>query len=372
MKSGKIKNYFAGGNTTKGFYSLFSYLPQNMEKIYIIKGGPGTGKSTFMKKIGKDAVERGYDIEKHWCSSDNESLDGLVIPELKTAILDGTAPHTVDPVNPGAVDEIINLGIYWDSDYLEEYRTEIINLNEEISRNFKKTYYYLKLAKMINDEIEDYLKEGYCPLIASKTAEQLIDEIIPVDSILESGTERHLLGSGITPSGYINYFDNLTEDIDNRYLVRGKPGCGKSKLMKKIARTCQERGYFVTYLHCAFNPEKIDAVIINKLNTALINDTWPHTVKEKRENDNIINMMNTIDNDVLARNLDEINESRELLNKFMEKAFTQLNKAKLNHDELEKYYVEAMDFTGVENRRQKLLDNIMNNVNLDVLLPHQN
>ena len=47
------------------------------------------------------------------CSSDNNSLDGIVIPKLKIAILDGTA-HVVDPVFPGVVDEIINLGQFWD------------------------------------------------------------------------------------------------------------------------------------------------------------------------------------------------------------------------------------------------------------------
>jgi len=37
-------------------------------------------------------VERGYDVEFMHCSSDNNSLDGVVIPSLKIALLDGTAP----------------------------------------------------------------------------------------------------------------------------------------------------------------------------------------------------------------------------------------------------------------------------------------
>lgn len=109
-KKGAIKHVFPGGNTTKGFYSYYQYIlgQEEATRIICLKGGPGVGKSTFMKTIGKKMVDSGYDIEFMHCSSDVNSLDGVVIPAIKIAILDGTAPHVVDPKNPGAVDEIIN------------------------------------------------------------------------------------------------------------------------------------------------------------------------------------------------------------------------------------------------------------------------
>jgi len=47
-----------------------------------------------MRKIGEEMLERGYDVEFHCCSSDNGSLDGVVIPAIKVAMLDGTAPQS--------------------------------------------------------------------------------------------------------------------------------------------------------------------------------------------------------------------------------------------------------------------------------------
>lgn len=96
--SGTVKHYFPGGNTSKGFYSLYRYImPQNQAKrIFCIKGGPGTGKSFLMKKIGNQYLKKGYDIEYHHCSSDNDSLDGVVIKDLNIVFLDGTSPHVVD------------------------------------------------------------------------------------------------------------------------------------------------------------------------------------------------------------------------------------------------------------------------------------
>ena len=57
MKKNNIK-YFLAANSCEGFYSEFdnSYLPDGEWRAYIIKGGPGTGKSSFMKRFA-DAAE---------------------------------------------------------------------------------------------------------------------------------------------------------------------------------------------------------------------------------------------------------------------------------------------------------------------------
>ncbi|MGE5629666.1 MAG: hypothetical protein ACM3TR_01065 [Caulobacteraceae bacterium] len=95
-KKGTVKKVFPGGNTCKGFYSFYDYIiPRDVARIFVIKGGPGVGKSSFMKAIGEEFQNEGYDLEFHFCSSDNNSLDGLVIKDLKVALLDGTAPQRV-------------------------------------------------------------------------------------------------------------------------------------------------------------------------------------------------------------------------------------------------------------------------------------
>ena len=111
---GDQRNIYPGGNTPRGFYSYYNYiLPQRKaEKIYCIKGGPGSGKSTLMKKTGEYFLEKGEDVDYLWCSSDPDSLDGILLPDRGVAVIDGTAPHVTDPVNPGAVDKIINLGMF--------------------------------------------------------------------------------------------------------------------------------------------------------------------------------------------------------------------------------------------------------------------
>lgn len=161
MGTGRIKHVFPGGNTSLGFFSYYDHLtPPDATRVFILKGGPGVGKSSFMRKIGEEMRSRGFDIEHHHCSSDNDSLDGVVIPAAGVALLDGTAPHVVDPVNPGAVSEIIHLGDYWNEAKLRAAREQILAVNRRLGRLFATAYSQLAEAKVIRDEMESYVTES--------------------------------------------------------------------------------------------------------------------------------------------------------------------------------------------------------------------
>ena len=88
-------HFFLGANSGQGFQNLFPSFckPEDHYDLIVLKGGPGVGKSTMMRRIGKAMEERGEDVEYLYCSGDPNSLDGVHIPRVRTAIVDGTAPH---------------------------------------------------------------------------------------------------------------------------------------------------------------------------------------------------------------------------------------------------------------------------------------
>ena len=93
-------SYFLGANSYRGFYSLYNdfvYSPM-IDRLFIIKGGAGCGKSSFMKTVASAANEAGLDVERIICSGDPDSLDGIFIPGLRIAYVDGTAPHAAVPM----------------------------------------------------------------------------------------------------------------------------------------------------------------------------------------------------------------------------------------------------------------------------------
>ena len=78
--------------------------------VMVLKGGPGVGKNTFMREIGKTMERAGTPVEYLWCSGDPDSLDGVVLPALRCAVVDGTSPHVVEPRFPAAVGRYVDLG----------------------------------------------------------------------------------------------------------------------------------------------------------------------------------------------------------------------------------------------------------------------
>ena len=96
----QVTNFFAGANSGAGFQNLFREI-LDVEDAYdfmILKGGPGVGKNTFMREIGRTMEQAGTAVEYLWCSGDPDSLDGVVLPELRCAVVDGTAPHGTAPL----------------------------------------------------------------------------------------------------------------------------------------------------------------------------------------------------------------------------------------------------------------------------------
>ena len=150
-----IRHMFPGNNTGQGFFSYFAYLlPQaQAQRVYCLKGGPGVGKSTFLKRIGERMAQEGFALEYMHCASDPDSLDGLVIPALGVALIDGTAPHVIDPAYPAAVDEIVNLGEFWDAAAIRENRGEIVRINGEIKGQYRRAFQYLAAAKCLMDDV---------------------------------------------------------------------------------------------------------------------------------------------------------------------------------------------------------------------------
>ena len=96
--------YFLGANSPTGFYSLYDQLlpPEQASAIYILKGGPGCGKSTLMRRVAALAQEAGEPVEYILCSGDPDSLDAILLPGKKAALVVGTAPHVIAPLGHSA------------------------------------------------------------------------------------------------------------------------------------------------------------------------------------------------------------------------------------------------------------------------------
>lgn len=144
--------WFAAANSEHGFENHFPALfsaGAGADALYIVKGGPGTGKSGLMRRVARCAGEAGWQVVFLLCSSDPASLDGLLLtaPDGRTVgMLDGTAPHAWEPTLPGTRENLLDLGAFWDVRMLTAQRDAIVRLNLRKSAAYQRAYRCLRAA----------------------------------------------------------------------------------------------------------------------------------------------------------------------------------------------------------------------------------
>ncbi len=350
----KEKHYYAGNNTAEGFYSCFEnvFNPFELNHLYILKGGPGVGKSSFMTKLAAKMHEKDYSVEYVHCSSDNDSLDGIIIPDLKIAFVDGTEPHALDPILPGTVDEIINLGEFLDSKQLEKHKHQIIQINESKSHLYKSAYNYLKAAGIISEEInslyDQFINADKFNSVCAESIEKLL---INFPDLKKSPKTKKLFSEAYTANGYISHTYSLRKN-KRVWAVIGENINYTSELLKKIADKAADRGYD-TELYCIpLEPDKLQHVLIPEMNLIVISSESYLT----NGFEEVIDLHSIMDTDNLRIHISEIENNLHLFDLLIKNALEKLSEAKKYHELLEVFYINSMNFNGVD----KCFENILN------------
>ena len=348
------RHMFPGGNTSKGFYSFYRYIlsQEDANRIICIKGGPGTGKSSLMNKVATNFLNEGYSVEYQHCSSDNNSLDGVVIPALKVAILDGTSPHVVDPVNPGAVDEILNMGDCWNVDGFAAHKKDVIDTNKEIGKTFKRAYRFFAAAKAVHDDITTFNNAALQQAKINKLKEDLANNFF-TSKVSNVGNDRHLFATAFTPNGIITYVDTLYQNYETVYVLNGDSGTGKSDILKYLAEMALSRGLNVELYHDPLIPERIEHILIPGRSLAFITS---NEINEKKFEGTQIYMSDYMNTNTILRNKSEVDIDKVYFKDLINKGLTTIASAKLLHDELETYYVPNMNFDIVTDKLNYVID----------------
>lgn len=333
--------FFASTNSGEGFINKFPEIFSKTDRLYIIKGGPGTGKSSLMKYIAAEAQSNGYSVESFCCASDPSSLDGIIINELKLGMTDGTAPHTMDPVYPGTHGDIINLGNFWDSDLLKSHNDDIINLISKKSRLYDVLYRYLNSA-----------------LVLQRLNRQVIASAVDIDKMrksirrilknhrIESGSNTLRLTEGITMNGFVKLtpYDNIAEKV---YTVSDKYGIS---------------GIYFDILKSELSDKEIiasyDALDPGEINMIYIPSCKILFCKYDTEVCKKINTERFFKRNELLITSKDLNGNRSQINKLVECGIKVFKNIKDIHFSLEEIYVKAMDFNAKEEFQHKLANKI--------------
>lgn len=159
-------------------------------------------------------------------------------------------------------------------DYLDAKLKEELTLKEKEER--EKMFLNLSFAKKIHDEWEKIYIENMDFDILAKKTESLISDIFTGKPVKNKAgkNERGFFGT-MLPHGNVNYIDELTKNL-KRILIKGRPGTGKSTILKKIRKEALDRGYSVESFYCSFDPVSLDMILIREIGLAVFDATSPH------------------------------------------------------------------------------------------------
>ena len=248
-----MRHLFAGVNSPAGFHSYFKSIidEEKAARIIYIKGGPGTGKSTLMKKIASAACDMGEPVEVFHCSSDPQSLVGVHIVNRRVALMDSTAPHIMEPKYPAVNGQIFNAAECLDRDKLSGREGELSRYCAIKETAFKRGFQYLKAAAAI-DEMYDGESN-------TKKVDDIIELYIFQPSDTGGGRVRPLFLNAVTPDGPVSYQGGLREGG----LVVTIPPAALNRLLEHATRN----GYDAEVFFSPLNPKvKIEHIHIPELN----------------------------------------------------------------------------------------------------------
>ena len=349
---GTQRHYFPGNNTPEGFFSYYSYIlgQREAKRIYCIKGGPGSGKSTLMRTIGETFLDRGMNVDFLHCSSDSNSLDGIVIKNKRTAFIDATLPHVTDPVNPGAVDEIINLGEMWKTEDLTAARREITGLNEEIGRCFARAYNMLAAASNVYQIMENEYERCINDAEIYKTVAEILDAEFEFSSLsLACGSRKKFFASAITPEGNVNYIKTLIKDYRRVYLINMPTGLNAAMLFNILSDGAVYRGIDVEEFYCPMKPaQKIEHLLFPEERTAFITCNDYHDTEPWELDAGEIMLLDLSDMVSCEKIETDMAANEEQFRSLLEQGIEHIRCAHKKHDELEAFYIPAMDFEKTE------------------------
>ena len=354
------KHYLVGGHTAKGYINLVDTNLEPLQKVYILMGGPGTGKYNFMKRIASRLEEIDISVEYLHNPSDPEALDGVIFPGFSIGIVDGTPPHRIEARAPGAIEEYINLGVAWDTKKLELQTKQILELKDKIQNTYGKAYEALANGLKVHDEWEKI----YIQNMDFEKANELTAYLIPIlfmDKTLDkSGFVKHRFFGGSTPYGPMDFVDNITTNVTTRYFIKGRPGSGKSTMLKKILEAAHAQGLDAEVYHCGFDPDSLDMLLFPEISLCIFDSTYPHEYYPDREGDRVIDMYaELITKDTDEHYEKELAEITARYKSYTEEGTAYLAIAKGYMDELEQIYHDATDFSVINHKCNELYKKIL-------------
>ena len=337
----QVTNFFVGANSGDGFQNLFPELV-DLEDTYdlmVLKGGPGVGKNTFMREIGRIMEQAGTAVEYLWCSGDPDSLDGVALPEIRCAVVDGTSPHVVEPQYPAAVDRYVDLGRFYDLTAAKAAVEEVKDRTRAYKAAYIRAYHSLKAARQVELDAVASVKKRFDMNRAERRVEGVLTRELRRSGGEAGKTTRRFLGS-ITHKGYLWRFDSVDALCPKVYEFADSWELA-GPYLAQLHDAAVKQGWDTIACPSPEEPDRLEHLLVPRLGLAFVTSRPGMDYGKKPFRRIRLDAMAEPDNKARLR------FQTRMAALLREEGVTALKEAKANHDALEAVYNPYVDFDGV-------------------------
>lgn len=330
--------YFAASNSAHGFHSYYPecFDRENIGRLFAIKGGPGTGKSHFMRAVAAYGEGEGWSAEMIYCSSDPDSLDGVILRRggEGIALLDATAPHVYEPSRPGFREELVNLGEFWDSKLLLAQKEKIEELNRRKGDAYRRAYRYLEGYGAMDANrgalVAPYIKEKAVADFAGRLMQGVAEEseFLTHTALMRSVGMRGEVG-----------FDTYFAQADKIFLIEDCRGSA-AVMMEALYRKAAEKKLRVRVSRDPILPEHVDGLFLcgSRIAFAVCEpDACAYPFRK-------ISMRRFVDTGRMHGVRQAVNYAERMRRAMLTGAIEELATVRQIHFEIEAIYIQAMNF----------------------------
>lgn len=352
--------FFLGSNSPQGFVSRFDQLDDGDKEwhTFLIKGGPGCGKSSFMKNVAAVFEHRCPKMELICCSSDPDSLDAVILPEWKVSIVDATAPHVLEPKFPAMFETILSFGDYLDPMRLKVHADTIRALDQHMSKNYEQAIDCLAAAKsFVNDssrialsclnleKLAAYAKHFACKNFPRRTGRR--------------GHEQVRFLSAINAKGVTSFFQTAQTLCPHLCFISDDCGAAASLFLSALRSHALENGQNVISCYCPLSPHsKIDHLLLPDIGLAFLTENRFHDLSGLLP-DRRIHAKRFMDTEALRRHKKRLSFNQKAAAQMVHQASAVLAENKELHDEMESIYLSAMDFSRMDEMLERVVEQII-------------